>query len=177
MTIRVYDHKQPQLAQSAYIDPAAILIGDVHVGEDASFWPLSVARGDVQRINIGRGTNIQDGCILHTTHDSSYVPGGRALEVGNYVTVGHRCTLHACRVEDYALIGIGTTVLDAAVIGSRALLGAGTLVPEGKQLEGGYLYLGTPARQVRPLRTGELEFLEYSAEHYIRLKDQYLQRS
>lgn len=174
MNIREYNGKRPQVATSAYIDPNAVVIGDVHVGEDVSFWPLSVARGDVHTLRIGKGTNVQDLTVLHATHDSKYVPGGLGLTIGEYVTVGHRCILHACRVEDYALIGMGSTVMDGATVCSRAMLGANTLVPEGKRLEGGYLYLGSPARQARALTASEVEFLEYSARHYIVLKDHYL---
>lgn len=174
MNIREYNGKRPQVADSAYIDPSAVVIGDVHVGEDVSFWPLSVARGDVHTLRIGRGTNIQDLTVLHGTHDSQYLPGGRGLEIGEYVTVGHRCILHACCVEDNALIGMGSTIMDGATICSRTMLGANTLVPEGKHLEGGYLYLGSPVRQVRALTGHEIDFLEYSARHYVVLKDHYL---
>ena len=174
LTMRAYCGKRPRVAASAYIDPSAVVIGDVEIAEDASLWPLCVARGDVHTLTIGKGTNIQDLTMLHATHDSKYTPGGRGLEIGAYVTVGHRCVLHACRIEDYALVGMSSTVMDGATVCSRAMLGAGTLVPEGKRLEGGYLYLGAPARQVRKLSERENEFLEYSAQHYIRMKNRYL---
>lgn len=124
---------------------------NVVLGDDASLWPMAVARGDVQAIRIGARTNIQDGSILHVTQDNRFNPGGRALIVGDDVTVGHGVILHACTVEDLVLVGMGSTVLDGAVIQRRVMIGAGSLVPPNKVLESGYLYLGNPVKQARPL--------------------------
>jgi carbonic anhydrase/acetyltransferase-like protein (isoleucine patch superfamily) len=171
MAVRPYQQFVPVIAGSAYVDDAALVVGRVSIGEDSSIWPMTVVRGDVNAIAIGRCTNIQDGCVLHVTHDSAFDPGGHPLHVGDHVTVGHRVVLHACSVEDFCLIGMGSVVLDGAVLRPRVVLGAGSLVTPGKELEGGYLWLGSPARRVRPLREEELRFLEYSAAHYVRLKD------
>lgn len=168
--IRDFEGHTPSIHSTAYIDPAALLIGDVEVGEDSSVWPMCVIRGDVHHIRIGQRTNIQDGSVLHVTHDSEYKPDGSPLIIGDDVTVGHQVTLHACTVQDRCLIGMGSIVLDDAVIESGALLGAGSLVNPGKRIESGYLWLGRPARRVRALTEKERAYLEYSASHYVRLQ-------
>jgi carbonic anhydrase/acetyltransferase-like protein (isoleucine patch superfamily) len=175
MTIRAFEGSIPRIHHSAWIDPLALVLGEVAVGEDASVWPMAVARGDVQRIEIGARTNIQDGCVLHVSHDSIYKPGGTPLILGSDITVGHKAVLHACTVEDGCFIGIGSTVLDGARIGARAMLGAGALVPPGKTLEGCYLWLGQPVRRARALTDDELEYMAYSARHYVKLKDRHQQ--
>jgi carbonic anhydrase/acetyltransferase-like protein (isoleucine patch superfamily) len=175
MTIRSYQGKNPHIAASAYVDDSAVVIGDVTIGEDSSLWPQVVARGDVNIITIGSRTNIQDGSVLHVTHDGKYTPGGYALTVGDNVTVGHRVILHACTIGDLCLIGMASTIMDGAVLEPKVMLGAGSLVPGGKQLEGGYLYVGTPAKQVRPLTEEELESLAYSADHYVQVKNSHQQ--
>ena len=172
--IRSYKGIVPQIAPSAYIDPAAAVIGDVVIGEDSSVWPMVSIRGDVNNIRIGERTNIQDGCVLHVTHKGPLSPDGFALSIGNDVTVGHNVVLHACTVEDECLIGMGSVLLDGAVIKKGAMVGAGSVVSPGKTLEGGYLYLGTPARQARPLNDREQAFFSYSANHYVALKNDYL---
>ncbi len=173
MPIRSFEGHRPAIHPTAFVDETAVVIGRVALGPDVSIWPTSVVRGDINTIRIGARTNIQDGSVLHVTHDSEFSPGGQALEVGSDVTVGHKVVLHACRVEDLCLIGMGSVILDGAVIASRAMLGAGSLVAPGKVLEGGYLWMGQPARRVRPLSERELAFLEYSARHYVRLKDRH----
>lgn len=173
MAIRNFENKSPDIHPSAYIDETAVVIGDVTIGEDSSLWPMTVARGDVQSIKIGAQTNIQDGCILHVSHDSKYAPGGFALTVGDDVTVGHRVTLHACTVGNNCLIGMSATIMDGAVLGDNIIIGAASLVPTGKKLESGYLYMGSPVKQIRELTDKELEFLKYSAKHYSLLKDQH----
>ena len=158
--IRHFENTVPKIADSAYIDEAALVIGDVEIGEDSSVWPMCVVRGDIHHIHIGSGTNIQDGSILHVTHDSEYKPGGSPLIIGNEVTVGHQAMLHACTVEDQCLIGMGSIVLDDAVIGAGAMLGAGSVVNPGKHIEGGYLWLGRPARRVRELTEKEKSYMK-----------------
>lgn len=174
MNIRSYRNTSPHIGSGAYIDPAAVVIGDVTIGADSSLWPMVVARGDVQRIVIGERTNIQDGSVLHVTADNQFHPGGFALTVGNNVTVGHKAVLHACTVKDFALIGMGAIILDGAVIGEKALVGAGSVVTPGKELEGGHLYLGSPAKKIRPLTEQELAYLEFSAQHYVDLKNKHM---
>lgn len=172
--IRPYKNITPTIAASAYIDPAACVIGDVVIGDDSSVWPMVAIRGDVNVIRIGARTNIQDGSVLHVTHEGGPLsPDGNGLFVGNDVTVGHNVVLHACTVEDACLIGMGSVLLDGCVIKSGAMVGAGSVVSPGKVLEGGYLYLGTPARQARPLNQREIDNLMYSAQHYVNLKNDY----
>ena len=174
MSIRDFETHQPQIADSAFVDDTAVVIGNVQVGEDASIWPLTVLRGDIHRISIGARSNIQDGSVLHVTHDSEYAPGGFALEVGDDVTVGHKVILHACTIGNHCLVGMGSTVLDGAVLQDYVMLGANSLVSPGKVLESGYLYLGSPARQARPLTDGERAWLDYSAKHYVDLKKRHI---
>lgn len=173
MPIRDFEDLHPQLDPTAWVDATALVIGAVAIGADSSIWPMSVVRGDIQRIRIGARSNVQDGSVLHVTHDSEHAPGGFGLHIGDDVTVGHKVVLHGCTLEDRCLIGMGAIVLDGARVCSGAMLGAGTLVGPGKELEGGYLWLGAPARRVRPLSAQERGYLTYSAAHYVRLKNRY----
>ena len=173
MPIRPFEQHTPRLHPTVYVDDTALVIGDVEIGEDSSVWPMSVIRGDIQSIRIGARTSIQDGTIVHVTHDSRFCPGGQPTLIGSDVTVGHKVILHACTIEDYCLIGMGVIVMDRAVVRSRVTIGAGSVVPPGKVLESGYLYVGSPVKQVRPLNDRELEFLKYSAENYRRLKERH----
>ncbi|NOY62628.1 MAG: gamma carbonic anhydrase family protein [Gammaproteobacteria bacterium] len=175
MTIRNYLEHTPTVPASTFVDESAQVIGNVTIGEDASIWPMAVARGDVQSITIGARTNIQDGSVLHVTQDNRFNPGGFALTIGAGVTVGHSAVLHACTIGDFSLIGMGAIVLDGAVVPSRTMIGAGSLVAPGKTLETGYLWIGRPARRQRVLTDNELEYLEYSAAHYVDLKNKHMQ--
>jgi len=174
VTIQIYNGVEPKFGAGVYIADTALVIGDVTLGSDVSIWPMTVARGDVHRIEIGDETNIQDGCVLHVTQRSRYNEEGNALIIGQGVTVGHRVVLHGCTVGDLCLIGIGAVVMDGAVVEDRVMIGAGALVPPGKHLESGFLYVGSPARQARPLKEAELEYLSFSKDGYVRLKNQYL---
>lgn len=167
--IRPYDGHVPRVPDSAYVDPAAVVIGEVALAEHASVWPCAVVRGDVNHISIGEGSNVQDFAMLHVTHKRDSDPLGAPLTIGKHVTIGHHVTLHGCTIGDEVLIGIGTIVLDRAVIEPRVLIGAGSLVPPGKRLESGWLYLGNPVKQVRQLTDEEMAYFKYSAEHYMRL--------
>ena len=175
MSIRQFGKFTPAIAAGAWVDDSALVIGDVRLAEDVSLWPMVVARGDVNSITIGARTNIQDGTVLHVSHDSEFAPGGFPLTIGADITVGHQAILHGCTVEDNCLIGMGATVMDGAIVRSGAMVGAGSLVPPGQDLEGGYLWVGTPARRVRPLREQERGFLDYSARHYVELKNRHLE--
>jgi len=177
MAIRSFEGKQPDLHPTVYVDEMALVSGDVKIGVDSSIWPMSVVRGDVNSIEIGERTNIQDGSVLHVTHDSEFAEGGTPLRIGNDVTVGHKVVLHACTIEDHCLIGMGAIVLDGATVRSGAMVGAGALVPPNKDLEGGYLYVGTPVKRARELTDKEKQFLEYSAEHYVLLKNRHQKTS
>jgi carbonic anhydrase/acetyltransferase-like protein (isoleucine patch superfamily) len=177
MTIRRYLDHTPVLADRAFVDDSAVVIGRVTLGEDASIWPLTVIRGDVHDISIGARTNIQDGSVLHNTSPDSTPPHGFPLVVGEDVTVGHRVILHGCTIGDRVLIGMGAIVMDGAVVESDTIVGAGSVVSPGKVLSSGGLYVGTPAKRVRDLRPEELDFLRYSAAHYVKLKDRHLSSS
>jgi carbonic anhydrase/acetyltransferase-like protein (isoleucine patch superfamily) len=174
VTVRSFENMAPRIAASAYVDECALVVGDVTIGDDASLWPNVVARGDVNSIEVGARTNIQDGTILHVSHDSEFAPGGFPLKLGADITVGHQAILHGCTVEDRCLIGMAATVMDGAIVRSGAIIGAGSLVPPGRELEGGYLWVGSPARRVRALRDSEIAFLNYSAGHYVELKNRHL---
>jgi len=172
--IRKYKNITPTLGNGVYVDEQASVIGDVVLGDDCSVWPMAVLRGDVNKIRVGDRSNIQDGTIVHVTHGYSAVPDGYGVSIGNDVTIGHNVTVHGCTIEDECLIGIGSTILDGAVIHKHVLLGAGSLVTEGKQLHGGFLWMGRPAKKVRELTEDEIKWFGYSANHYKKLKDDYL---
>lgn len=171
-----YQGISPTLAEGVFVEASAVLYGDIRLAEHASVWPLVAARGDVQKIRIGQRTNIQDGSVLHVSRPSAHFPEGLPLLIGDDVTVGHKAMLHACTIGDRVLIGMGTIVLDGAVVGDDVIIGAGSLVPPGKQLESGYLYVGSPVKQVRQLTAEEIAFLPESAANYVRLKDEYRQQ-
>jgi carbonic anhydrase/acetyltransferase-like protein (isoleucine patch superfamily) len=151
-----------------------VVLGDVEIGDDSSVWPLVVIRGDMHSIRIGERSSVQDGSVLHITHAGPFNPGGYPLNIGDDVTIGHKVTLHGCNVGNRVLIGMGSIVMDGVVIEDEVVLGAGSLVPPGKRLESGYLYVGSPAKQARPLSEKERSYFSYSAANYVRLKDQHL---
>jgi carbonic anhydrase/acetyltransferase-like protein (isoleucine patch superfamily) len=177
VNIRPYRDQFPRLGANVYVDPAAVLIGAVELGDDASLWPCTVTRGDVNFIRIGARTNIQDGAVLHVTHDGPYTPGGFPLVIGADVTVGHGAILHACTIEDACLIGMHATVLDGARVRKHGMVGAAAVVTPGKIVGEGELWVGNPARCVRKLDARQIEQLYYSAQHYVRLKNEYLSAS
>lgn len=174
MAIRSFQGNSPQLGERVYIDPAATVIGDCSLGDDVSVWPGAVIRGDLLAITIGNRSNVQDSAVLHTTHKSQYNPDGWPLTIGEDVVIGHRAVLHGCRVGNRVLIGIGAIVNDAAVIEDEVIVGAGCLVPPGKTLASGYVYVGNPAKPLRPITEAERMFFTYSPANYVRLKDTYL---
>ena len=175
MTIRPYLDQFPSLGERVYVDPAATVIGKVTLGGDVSVWPGCVVRGDVNFIRIGARSNIQDGTVIHVSHDGPHAKlGGFATVIGEDVTIGHKAIIHACRIEDAALIGMGAVLLDGAVVRKHGFVGAGALLAPGKVVGEAELWLGNPARKVRVLSDAEIEGLYYSAQHYVRLKDQYL---
>jgi len=169
-----FQGKSPQLGQGVFIHPQATVIGDVVIGDDTSVWPHVSIRGDMHWIRIGSRCSIQDNSALHVTHDGPYEPGGFPLSVGNEVTLGHNAILHGCTIGNRVLVGMGSIVLDGAVVEDEVVIAAGTLVPPGKRLASGFLYMGSPCKQVRPITRQEREFFPYGANNYVKLKNQYL---
>lgn len=153
----------------------AVVIGDVILAENVSVWPFAVIRGDVNHIRIGKNSNVQDHAMLHVSHKKADKPNGSPLIIGEDVTIGHHVTLHGCTIGNRVLIGINSIVLDDAIIPDDVMIGAGTLIPPGKVLESGYLYVGSPAKKVRPLTEKELAFLPYSAQNYVKVSGHYLE--
>jgi carbonic anhydrase/acetyltransferase-like protein (isoleucine patch superfamily) len=167
--IRSFRGKRPQVADSAYIDPSAQVIGDVSLGERSSIWPNAVVRGDVNAIIIGEESNIQDNSVLHG--DEGIPP----LFIGNRVTVGHCVMLHGCHIEDDSLIGIGAIVLNNARIGAGSVVAAGALVPEGMVIPAGSLAMGVPAKVRREVSAEERERFRSGAQHYVELSQAFKQ--
>jgi len=172
MNIRQYQGIYPFMADTTWVDQSAVVIGKCTLSEDVSIWPNVTLRGDVNNITVGARSNIQDGAVLHTTHDSELTKGSQCI-IGEDVTIGHNVVLHGCTIENECLIGMGAVVLDHAVVQSQVLVGANSLVPSGKVLESGYLYLGSPVKQIRLLTEKERAFFKYSASHYVKLKNEY----
>jgi carbonic anhydrase/acetyltransferase-like protein (isoleucine patch superfamily) len=168
--IRPYLHWHPDIAKSAYIADSADIIGRVRIGAESSIWHQSVLRGDVHDIIIGDRSNIQDHCMLHTSE------GVAPCVVGNEVTVGHRVLLHSCEIQDRCLVGMGSIVMDQAVLEEGCFLAAGSLVTERKVLRGGYLYAGSPARERRALTDAEKAGFSDSATHYIEVFKNHLKQ-
>lgn len=172
--LRQYLNFYPQIGQKVLLDPSSVVIGDVRLADNVSIWPLVVIRGDVNYVSIGSRTNIQDGSVLHVTHKSPDNPNVFPLIIGEDVTVGHKSMLHGCKIGNRVLVGMGSILLDGVTIEDDVVIGAGSLVPPGKKLESGYLYVGSPAKQVRKLKPEELEGLLYSANNYVSWKNDYL---
>lgn len=168
MGIRSFLTHRPQISDEAFIDPSAVIIGQVEIKKGASIWPTVVLRGDVEAIYIGEYTNIQDATIVHVstpTQDKKGAP----THIGNRVTVGHRAIIHGCTIEDDCLIGMGAIILDDAVIGEGSLIGAGSLVTGGKVIPPHSLVLGSPAKVIRAISDSEFASFQESAKHYAEL--------
>ncbi|MEI6893260.1 MAG: gamma carbonic anhydrase family protein [Colwellia sp.] len=172
--IRSYKGISPTIGSRTFIDDSAILIGDIKIGDDVSIWPLVAARGDVNTISIGQRSNIQDGSVLHVTRKNLNSPEGNPLIIGEDVTVGHLCMLHGCIIGNRVLVGMGAIVMDGVIVEDDVFIGAGSIVPPNKTLKSGYLYMGNPVKQVRPLKESEAAFFKQSAINYVELKNDYL---
>ena len=172
--IRSFGGKTPALGKKVFVDPSAVVLGDVVLGDDVSVWPQVAIRGDMHEIRIGDRTSVQDGTVLHITHAGPYNDGGWPLIIGSDVIIGHNATLHGCTLGDRVLVGMGATVMDGAIVESDVVIAAGALVTPGKKLRSGYLYAGSPAREMRPLSEGEMNYFCYSANNYVNLKDQHI---
>ncbi len=174
MSLSSYLNISPVLGSRVYLHPSCQVIGDVKIGDDSSVWCNTVLRGDVNRIVIGRGSNVQDLTMGHVSHGTPEKPDGSPLIIGDYVTIGHSVILHGCDIGNECLIGMGSIIMDDVVIPEHVMIGAGSLVSPGKILTSGMLYMGRPARAVRALTIDEIAYLRYSAEHYMEGKDNYL---
>jgi carbonic anhydrase/acetyltransferase-like protein (isoleucine patch superfamily) len=165
--IRSFRARKPQIAASAYIDPQAVIIGDVSIGADSSVWPSVVIRGDVNFIRIGVRTNIQDGSVLHVMRDT------HPLILGDAVTIGHGVVLHGCTIESRCLIGMGSIILNGAKIGTGSIVAAGTLVAEGTDVPPGSLFMGHPGKFRRALNDADQASIDAYAERYVEYKAAY----
>ncbi|CAA0115001.1 Protein YrdA [Halioglobus japonicus] len=174
INIRSFGGNSPQIGQRVLVDPSAVVLGQVCLGDDVSIWPQVAIRGDMHRIQIGARTSVQDGCVLHITHAGPFNPEGWPLEIGSDVTIGHGAVLHGCSVGNRVLVGMSALVMDGAVVEDAVVIAAGALVTPGKVLRSGYLYAGSPAREVRPLSDKELDYFVYSSNNYVKLKDQHI---
>ena len=172
--LRSFKGVSPKLGKRVYIDPAAIVIGNVHLDDDCSIWPGAVIRGDMHKIKIGVRCNIQDNAVLHITHASEYNPDGWPLTMGSDVIVGHSAVLHGCTLGSKILIGNGAILNDGVIAEDHVMVGAGCMVPPKKILESGFVYVGNPCRVLRPISDKEKEFLTYSPNNYVKLKNIYL---
>jgi carbonic anhydrase/acetyltransferase-like protein (isoleucine patch superfamily) len=173
MNIRSYRAVLPTLADGVYVDPSALVVGDVVLGENVSVWPMAVIRGDVNSVRIGARSNIQDGSVLHVTRPGPTHPEGWPLHVGEDVIIAHKVVLHGCTIGDACLIGIGAIVLDGVVVEESVMIGAGAVVTPGKRLESGGLYVGNPARRARSLSQAEIDRIPELARLYVELKQDY----
>ena len=169
--IRPYRGKHPEIAASAYVDPAAVVIGDVVIGRDSSVWPLCVIRGDVNCIRIGERTNIQDGSILHVMKDEY------PLVLGDEITVGHSVTLHGCTIMNRCLIGMRATILNGVVIGEGCIIAAGTLLTERTTIPPRSLVMGTPGKVKRALTAIDQSTIDMYARRYVEYKNIYREES
>ncbi len=165
-TICTHLENLPDIHTTAFVAPGAHIIGDVTLGESSSVWYQCVLRGDIEKIEIGKGSNIQDGTVIHLASD-------QGTRVGDYVTVGHKALLHACRIEDEVLVGMGAIVMDGARIGSRSIVAAGSLVTKGFEAPAGSLVMGSPAKVVRALSEEEQGGIRHWAEKYIRVAEEH----
>jgi carbonic anhydrase/acetyltransferase-like protein (isoleucine patch superfamily) len=166
--LRTVGGKRPVFGRDVFLAETCAVIGEVEIGDDASIWYSAVVRGDVMPIRIGARTNIQDGTVIHVTS------GKYGTTIGSDCTVGHAAIVHACTVEDFCLVGMGSILLDGCVIGRGSFVGAGALVTPGTVIPPGSLVLGSPARVKRPITDAEREQIEYGAKHYVELARDYL---
>lgn len=172
MSIFSFDGNNPKIHPSAFVSQMSYVSGRVEINEHSSIWPMSVLRGDISYIQIGKYTNIQDGTVCHVTHASEF-NGNKEhpLIIGDYVTIGHGVILHACTIKNSVLVGMGSTVLDGSVIENETIIGANSLITPGKKLESGFLWTGSPVKKVRELTDSEKRFFHYSAQYYAKLAE------
>lgn len=162
-----YKNIQPKIHPTAFIAPSAEIIGDVEIGKDTSIWFQTLIRGDVNYIRIGEGCNIQDMSLIHVSKDNF------PTIIGNYVSLGHRVTIHGAVLKDYSFVGMGATVMDDVELGEYAFVAAGSLVTSGKKIPPRTLVMGSPAKVVREVTDKEIEMIERTARNYMSYKEVY----
>ncbi|MEA4847007.1 MAG: gamma carbonic anhydrase family protein [Clostridiaceae bacterium] len=165
--IILYKHYRPSIEKNVFIGSNSIIIGRCFIAEDCSIWYNAVLRADVNEIIVGRGTNIQDGSVVHCADDYRTV-------IGENVTLGHNVIIHGCTIGNSCLVGMGSTILDGAVIGNNVIIGANSLITSGKAIPSGVMVMGSPARVVRELTSAEIEGIRQSAEGYMELSKEYM---
>ncbi|HLF50135.1 MAG TPA: gamma carbonic anhydrase family protein [Methylomirabilota bacterium] len=165
--IHAYKGVVPKVHPSVFIAASADVIGDVELGEESSVWFNTVVRGDVNYIRVGRGSNLQDGTVIHVNRK------GNPTVLEEYVTVGHAARLHGCHIKSHCLIGIGAVVLDGAVLEEECLVAAGAVVSPGTKVPRGSVLMGTPARVKRQVTEADLDLIRRSANNYIALAAEY----
>lgn len=175
LSVRSFGGHSPRLGKRVLVDPSAVVLGDVTLGDDVSVWPQVAIRGDMHTITVGARTSVQDGCILHITHAGPYNTEGWPLSIGSDVTIGHNAVLHGANVGDRVLVGMGAIIMDGATVENDVVIAAGALVTPGKTLHSGFLYAGSPARQMRELSAREMDYFVYSANNYVKLKDRHIE--
>jgi len=173
-SLRSVQGRTPRIGQRVLIDPSAVVLGDVELGDDVSVWPQASVRGDMHSIKVGERSSIQDNCVLHITHAGPYNPDGWPLRIGSDVTIGHGAILHGCTVGNRVLVGMSATLMDGVVVEDDVVIAAGALVTPGKHLKSGFLYGGAPAREMRALSDKEINYFTYVAANYVKLKDQHI---
>ena len=163
-----YKKIKPKISKNVFVAPGSYVIGDVKIGSKSNIWFNTVIRGDVEKIEIGSNTNIQDLTMVHCTTN------GHGTQIGSNVTIGHNCVIHDCKIEDNSLIGMSSTVLDGALVKKSSMLAAGSLLTQGKIIETGELWAGKPAKFLRKLTNEEMKFIKKSAVRYYLLSQEYL---
>jgi len=169
--IRTYKGTRPQIAPTAFIETSAQVIGDVQIGEHSSVWFNCVIRGDVHYIRVGHSTNIQDGTVIHVTN------GRFPTEIGNHATIGHGVMIHGCTIKDRSLVGIGSIILDNAIIGEESFIAAGSLVTPGTVIPPRSMVMGSPAKVRREVTDSEIELINRHWQNYIEYKNNYMAES
>ena len=172
--VRQWTTSEPRIGARVMVDPTAMVLGDISLGDDVSIWANCSIRADMHRISIGSGSNIQDNSVLHITHAGRFNPSGCPLVIGEQVTVGHRAVLHGCSIGDRVLVGMGAIVMDGAEVADEVMIAAGALVTPGKVVKAGELWAGVPAKPVRELRQEEVDMITWIPKHYVELAQSYL---
>jgi len=175
MPTRPYRQIEPHIGHDVFVDPSAVLIGDVAIGAGSSIWPTTVLRADAKPIRVGTRTNIQDGAIVRVTHASEFHPEGHATWIGSDVTIGHQAVLQGCTIEDNVLIGMGAIIMEDAIVHSHVIVGAGSLVTTGSRLQSDWMYMGSPAQPIREITREERRYNAYLAQYYAELAQQHLE--